>query len=84
MTTPAQENHVKITVADIYREQQEMKQILIQLSSKLDTYGSLPDRVARLELVQAEQSWIPKVIWGALTAGITGFVIALYNLITGN
>jgi hypothetical protein len=76
-------NHVKITVADIYREQQEMKQILIQLSAKLDTYGNLPDRVTKLELQQAESAWVPKVLWGALTAGITGFIIALYNLITG-
>jgi len=83
MTTASQENHVKITVADIYREQQEMKQILIQLSAKLDTYGNLPDRVTKIELQQAESAWVPKVLWGALTAGITGFIIALYNLITG-
>lgn len=82
MTSP-EPTHVKITVADIYREQQEMKQILIQLSAKLDTYGNLPDRVTKLELAQAESAWVTKVLWGALTAGITGFILAVYNLITG-
>lgn len=75
--------HVKVTINDLYKEQQEMKQILIQLSAKLDTYGNLPDRVRAVEKYQDENSWVPKVVWAALLAGLSGFVTALYQIITG-
>jgi hypothetical protein len=74
--------HVKITIDDIYREQQEMKQILTRMSQQLDSFGALPDRVTKLEIRMAEDAWIPKVVWTSLVAGITGFVAAIWQIVT--
>lgn len=75
--------HVKVTINDLYKEQQEMKQILIQLSAKLDTYGNLPERVRAVEKYQDENAWVPKIMWAALISGLGGFVTSMYQMITG-
>jgi hypothetical protein len=77
-----QAQHVKITIDDIYREQQEMKQILTRMSQQLDSFGALPDRVTRLEIQMAENAWLPKVVWTSLVAGISGFVAAIWQVVT--
>lgn len=77
-----QPQHVKITIDDIYREQQEMKQILTRMSQQLDGFNLIPDRVTKLEIQMAENAWIPKVVWTSLVAGITGFVAAIWQIVT--
>ncbi len=42
--------HVKVTINDLYREQQETNKLLIQLASELKGLSDLPDRVRSLEL----------------------------------
>lgn len=75
--------HVKVTINDLYKEQQETNKLLIQLAADLRNMSDLPDRVRALEKYQDENSWIPKVLWIALTAAITASVTSLYLLITG-
>lgn len=74
--------HIKITIEDIYREQQEMKQILARMSEKLDNFGNIPERVSKVELELARNAWVPKFMWAALLAGIGGFVSSIWQLLT--
>lgn len=76
--------HVKVTINDLYREQQETNKLLIQLVAKVEGLSDLPDRVRALEKTQDESSWVPKVVWASLMAGVGGFVTAVYQLIVGN
>jgi hypothetical protein len=85
MTTQEQavteSTHIKITIEDIYREQQEMKQILARMSEKLDAFGNIPARVSQLEIEQARNAWVPKFMWAALLSGVGGFVTAIWQLL---
>lgn len=75
--------HVKVTINDLYREQQETNKLLIQLVAKVENLSDLPERVRSLEKTRDETSWIPKLLWGAVISGVGGFVTALYQLIVG-
>ena len=75
--------HVKVTINDLYKEQQETNKLLIQLASELKGLSDLPARVAKLEIVSAERAWVPKLLWAAVSSGIIGFGTALYTLIGG-
>lgn len=75
--------HVKVTINDLYKEQQETNKLLIQLAAQLNSLSDLPDRVRAVEKYQDENSWVPKVVWVAILAGVSGFVAALYQIITG-
>ena len=73
--------HVKVTINDLYKEQQETNKLLIQLAADLRNMSDLPDRVRAVEKYQDENAWVPKVLWTSLTAGILGFGTALFTLI---
>jgi hypothetical protein len=75
--------HVKVTINDLYKEQQETNKLLIQLASELKSLSDLPARVTALEIVSAERSWIPRLLWTSLTAGVVGFVSSIYSLLRG-
>lgn len=75
--------HVKVTINDLYKEQQETNKLLIQLASELKSLSDLPARVSKLEIVSAERAWVPKLLWAAVSSGIIGCVTALYTLIGG-
>jgi hypothetical protein len=75
--------HVKVTINDLYKEQQETNKLLIQLASELKGLSDLPDRVRDIELKQARMEWIDRIAKTALGAGILGFGTALVNLLIG-
>ena len=75
--------HVKVTINDLYKEQQETNKLLIQLAADLRNMSDLPDRMRAVEKYQDENSWVPKLLWAALVAGVTGFATSLYLLIVG-
>lgn len=75
--------HVKVTINDLYKEQQETNKLLIQLAAQLNNLSDLPDRVRAVEKYQDENSWVPKVVWIALTSAVTAAVTSLYLLIVG-
>jgi hypothetical protein len=75
--------HVKVTINDLYKEQQETNKLLIQLAVELKSLSDLPARVAKLEIVSAERAWIPRLLWTTLTAGVMGFVTAVYSILKG-
>lgn len=74
--------HVKVTINDLYREQQETNKLLIQLAAELRNMSDLPDRMRAVEKYQDENAWIPKIVWATLTTAIMGFGTAIFNLIT--
>ena len=74
--------HVKVTINDLYKEQQETNKLLIQLAAQLNNLSDIPDRMRAVEKYQDENSWIPKLVWGTLTTAIMGFGTAIFNLIT--
>lgn len=74
--------HVKVTINDLYREQQETNKLLIQLAADLRNMSDLPDRVRAVEKYQDENAWIPRVLWTALTSGILALGTAFFTLIT--
>jgi len=82
MSTP-EPTHVKVTINDLYKEQQETNKLLIQLASELKGMSDLPSRVAKLEITSAERAWIPRLLWTSLTAGVVGFVSSIYSLLRG-
>lgn len=73
--------HVKVTINDLYKEQQETNKLLIQLAGDLRNMSDLPDRVRAIEQEQAQNAWVPRIVWAGLTSGIIGFGTALYTLI---
>lgn len=75
--------HVKVTINDLYKEQQETNKLLIQLASELKSLSDLPSRVSKLEIVSAERAWVPKLLWTAVSSGIIGLVTSLYSIIKG-
>jgi hypothetical protein len=75
--------HVKVTINDLYKEQQETNKLLIQLASELKNMSDLPDRVSKLEISTATNSWLPKVVWTALSTSIIASVTAFWQLFKG-
>lgn len=71
--------HVKVTINDLYKEQQETNKLLIQLAADLRNMADLPDRVRAIEKNQDENAWLPKVVWLSLSTGILGLGTALFN-----
>jgi hypothetical protein len=76
--------HVKVTINDLYKEQQETNKLLIQLAAQLNNLSDIPDRMRAVEKYQDSNSWVPKLVWAALIAGLSGFVTALYLMIVGS
>ncbi len=76
-----QGTHVKVTINDLYKEQQETNKLLIQLASELKGLSDLPIRVRDIELAQARLSWIEKVAYTGLTSGVVALITAIFSSI---
>jgi hypothetical protein len=78
-----QGNHVRVTINDLYKEQQETNKLLIQLASELKGLSDLPDRVRNIEIQQARMEWIDRIAKTALGGAIVSFVVTIFSLIRG-
>lgn len=76
-----QGTHVKVTINDLYKEQQETNKLLIQLASELKGLSDLPDRVRLIELQQARMEWIDRIAKTALGSAIVAFVTAIFTVL---
>jgi hypothetical protein len=76
-----QGNHVKVTINDLYKEQQETNKLLIQLASELKGMSDLPDRVRGIEIQQARMEWIDRIAKTALGGAIVSFIASLFTII---
>ena len=75
------EPHVRVTLQTIYDKQLDNERLLVRTLEKLDGLADVPDRLRRVENVQAAGAWVPKVVLAALTAGIAGLATALFGLV---
>ena len=73
--------HVKVTINDLYKEQQETNKLLIQLASELKGLSDLPDRVRSLELELARMEWIDRIAKTALGGAIVSFIAAMFTVL---
>jgi hypothetical protein len=72
--------HVKVTINDLYKEQQETNKLLIQLASELKGLSDIPDRVRAVELQVAKMQWIDTIAKTALGGAIVSFAATLFAL----
>jgi hypothetical protein len=74
-------NHVKVTINDLYKEQQETNKLLIKLAGELKGLSDLPDRVRSLELELARMEWIDRIAKTALGGAVVSFVAAMFTVL---
>lgn len=75
--------HVKVTLQTIYDKQLDNEKLLVRTLERLDGLADVPDRLRAVEQNQAESAWVPKVVLGALTAGVAGFLTSIFSVIAG-
>ena len=73
--------HVKVTINDLYKEQQETNKLLIQLASELKGLSDIPDRVRGVELEIAKLQWIDIIAKTALVGAVTSFAGTIFSLL---
>jgi hypothetical protein len=74
-------NHVKVTINDLYKEQQETNKLLIKLAGELKGLSDLPDRVRSLELELARMEWIDRIAKTALGGAVVSFIAAMFTIV---
>lgn len=62
--------HVKITINDLYREQQETNKLLVKTVAHLEQLADVPDRLRAVEISQARAAWVEKIAYSALGGAI--------------
>jgi hypothetical protein len=79
-------NSIRITNAQLYAEVMQLKAIQIELVTEVRQMKDLPERVREIredmhEIREevAAMRWVPKVAIGALLAGISAFLTALFG-----
>lgn len=75
--------HVRITLQTIYDKQLDNERLLVRTLERLDHLADIPDRLRLVEQRQAESAWVPKIAMASLTAGVSAFLVALFNLVGG-
>jgi hypothetical protein len=73
--------HVKVTINDLYKEQQETNKLLIQLASELKGLSDIPDRVRSVEIQIAKMQWIDVIAKTALGGAVVSFLATLFTLL---
>jgi len=76
------EPHVRITLQTIYDKQLDNEMLLVRTLERLDGLANVPDRLRKVENIQAESAWVPKMLLAALSSGMAGLGIALFGLVT--
>lgn len=72
--------HVKVTINDLYKEQQETNKLLIQLASELKGLSDLPARVRTLELDAVKHDTVlvdVKAAQVSARAAVVGAILAI-------
>lgn len=73
-----QGTHVKVTINDLYKEQQETNKLLIQLASELKGLSDIPDRVRSVEIQIAKMHWIDIIAKTALGSSVASVIAAIF------
>lgn len=83
MSEDTTQPHVKVTLQTIYNKQLDNEKLLVRTLERLDGLADVPDRLRAVEKAQAESAWVPRVVLGALTAGVAGFLTSIFTVIRG-
>jgi hypothetical protein len=73
--------HVKVTINDLYKEQQETNKLLVKTVAHLEQLADIPDRMRSVELKQARNEWIEKIAYAALTGAIISVISVIVNAV---
>lgn len=76
-----QGTHVKVTINDLYKEQQETNKLLIQLASELKGLSDIPDRVRNVEIEIAKMHWIDIIAKTALAGAVASFIATIFSFL---
>jgi hypothetical protein len=82
MADDKNEPHVRVTLQTIYDKQLDNERLLVRTLERLDNLADVPDRLRMVETAQAQAAWVPKVLMASLAAGISGFITAVFGLVT--
>lgn len=74
--------HVKITINDLYREQQETNKLLVKTVAHLETLADVPERLRAVEIQQARAAWVEKIAYSALGGAIIAVGTTIINSIS--
>jgi hypothetical protein len=69
----------KVTLQMLYEKQLENERLLIMLNVKLASLDDIPLRINRIEIAQAKSEWIERLAYIGVTAGLAGFITALFG-----
>ena len=76
-----QQMHVKVTINDLYKEQQETNKLLVKTVAHLEQLADIPDRMRAVELKQARNEWIEKIAYTALTGAVVSIITIIVNAV---
>jgi hypothetical protein len=79
---PEETQSVRITQAQIYEKLLEINAVQIEMVSEIKGLRDLPNRMNAVEQKVARFEWIEKLAFTALGSGVTGFVAALWGLLS--
>lgn len=74
--------HVKVTINDLYREQQETNKLLVKTVAHLEQLADVPDRLRAVELAQARGAWVERIAYSALAGAIISIGTIIFNAIS--
>ena len=74
--------HVKVTINDLYKEQQETNKLLVKTVAHLEQLADIPDRMRAVELKQARNEWIEKIAYTALTGAVISVITIIVNAVS--
>lgn len=74
--------HVKVTINDLYKEQQETNKLLVKTVAHLEQLADVPDRLRAVELAQARGSWVERIAYSALAGAIISLGTIIFNAIS--
>ena len=78
---PEETSGVRITQQMIYQKQLEMNDTQIKMLEKLDNLDDVPDRIREVEITLARLTWIEKIAYTGLSAGIVSIVGLILSML---
>ena len=73
---------VRITQAQIYEKLLDINAVQIEMVAELRGLRDLPGRMNEVEQRVARMEWLEKLAFVALGSGVTGFIAALWAVIS--
>ena len=70
---------IRVTLQMLYEKQLENERLLILLNVKLASLDDIPMRISKIEIAQAKSEWVEKLAYIGVTAGLAGFITALFG-----